>query len=241
MRLYAIGDLHLSFSDPENKTMDIFGGPWVNHFEKLKENWLKVVDPEDYVLLPGDFSWALKLEDAMPDFKWLSELPGKKIMIKGNHDLWWSSLKKMQVLGDSIIILQNSSFVTDRFAVAGSRGWICPEDPDFSESDDRKIYERELGRLRRSLESCAKEVAEKKAADPAYKLVVALHYPPSAFTNARSQFVDLIKEFGADSVVYGHLHGENGFKNGPEGVINGISYRLCSLDKLKCVPSLIVG
>ena len=131
MNIFAIGDLHLSFSVGPSKAMDMFGDAWVNHAERLKENWLKQITQDDIVLMPGDFSWAMKLEEALPDFEWLSKLPGKKIFVRGNHDLWWSSLKKMKILYPDITFIQNDSIVINNVAIFGSRGWIHPEDKDF--------------------------------------------------------------------------------------------------------------
>ena len=224
MNIYAIGDLHLSFSVGPGKAMDMFGDAWVNHTEKLKTNWLKLISPDDIVLLPGDFSWAMKLEEAMPDFEWINTLPGKKIFVRGNHDLWWGSLKKMKLLYPDITFIQNDSVVIGDIAIMGSRGWIGPDDSDFSEENDRPIYERERLRFDMSFETLK---------DKEYKkLICVTHFPPFGFT-------DLFKKYGVDYVVYGHLHGENAFLSGPEGIIDGISYKLCSFDKLKGVPQLI--
>lgn len=224
MNIFAIGDLHLSISVGPEKAMDMFGDAWKNHTEKLKTNWLKLITDEDVVILPGDFSWAMKLEEAMPDFEWLKNLPGKKIFIRGNHDLWWASLKKMQLLYPEITFIQNDSVIINGIAIMGSRGWIHPDDPDFSEDTDRSIYERERLRFQMSFDTLK---------DKDYKkLICATHFPPTGF-------IDLFKEFGVDNVVYGHLHGESAFPNGPEGIIDGIEYRLVSFDKLKGVPQLI--
>lgn len=224
MNVFAIGDLHLSFSVGPEKAMDMFGDAWVNHTEKLKKHWLDVVTDDDVVILPGDFSWAMKVEEAMPDFEWICQLPGKKVFVRGNHDLWWSSLKKMKSLYPNITFIQNDSVVINGVAIMGSRGWICPEDPDFKEETDRPIYERERLRFGMSFDTLK---------DKEYnKLICVSHFPPLGF-------MDLFKEYKADYVVYGHLHGENAFSNGPEGEIDGINYHLCSYDKLKGVPQLI--
>ena len=142
MRLYAIGDLHLSGS--QNKTMDKFGEKWHNHWQIIKENWISMIDEDDYVLIPGDISWALKLEDAADDIKDISSLPGRKILLRGNHDYWWSSYNKVKsLLSDDIFALQNNSFVIGDTAICGTRGWLCPNEKNFSKEDE-KIYNREL-------------------------------------------------------------------------------------------------
>jgi len=223
MNVFAIGDLHLSFSVGEAKSMDMFGDAWVNHTEKLKENWLRLVNPDDIVVLPGDFSWAMKLEEAKADFDWLSHLPGRKIFVRGNHDLWWSSLKKMQTLYPEVHFIQNDSIVVNGIAIAGSRGWINPDDLDFKESTDGPIYQRERLRFEMSLSSIEGEYS---------KLIFVSHFPPLGFT-------DILKKYNVDYAIYGHLHGEKAFANGPVGLIDGTEYFLCSLDKLKAVPQLI--
>lgn len=224
MNVFAIGDLHLSFSVGPQKSMDMFGDAWVNHTDKLKDNWNKVITNDDLVIMPGDFSWAMKLEEAKPDFDWISSLPGKKVFVRGNHDLWWSSLKKMKLLYPDITFIQNDSFVIGDIAIIGSRGWISPLDPDFKEETDRVIFERERLRLQMSFSSL--ENSNYK------KLICVMHFPPIGFQ-------DLLETYKVDYCVYGHLHGENAFANGPEGLINGVIYRLCSFDKLKGVPQLI--
>ena len=153
MSIYAIADLHLSFS--AEKPMDIYGGQWINHTEKVKNNWEAVITEEDTIIIPGDTSWALQFDDAVVDLKWISELPGKKVLIKGNHDLWWNSISKLNALFPNMVFLQNSFYEAEGYAICGSRGWICPGDDDFTPHDE-KIYKRELGRMRLSLESAAK-------------------------------------------------------------------------------------
>ena len=224
MNVYSIGDLHLSFSVGPDKSMDRFGGVWINHAQRLKDNWEKTVADDDLVIMPGDFSWALKLSEVGPDFDYLKTLPGKKLMVRGNHDLWWSSLKKMRERFPEVDFIQNDAKDYGSFAVIGSRGWISPDDPDFKEDTDRVIFERERIRLELSYQSLGGKQFE--------RLVCAVHFPPQAFS-------DLFKKFGVTHVVYGHLHGDNAFKTGPEGLIDGIEYRLVSLDKLNAQPQLL--
>lgn len=221
MTIYAIGDLHLSFS--KDKPMDIFGENWENHYKKIKESWLEHVTPSDIVLLTGDTSWALKLEQAKIDLKWIDELPGKKIIIKGNHDYWWSSLSKMNALYESISFIHNNYYAVNEIAICGSRGWICPNDGEFSEHD-MKIYSRELERVERSL---------KKAKQDGYKkIIVMLHYPPTNDKKEKSKFVELFEKYNVDTVLYGHLHTEASFDKSYQGKVNDVHYILTSCDYL---------
>ena len=211
----------------QDKSMDMFGGAWVNHAERLRDIWLRLVEPEDVVFIPGDISWALKLEEARADLAWLDALPGTKVLLRGNHDLWWSSMKKMRGLFETVKFIRNDCLEFEDYVLCGSRGWICPGEPDFSESADRKIYERELIRLRMSLEAasaCGKQI------------IAATHFPPMNRTRESSGFTELYKEFGVKKAVFGHLHGENAFLSAPEGETDGIEYRLVSLDRLKAAP-----
>ena len=226
--LFAIADLHLA-TDPSiaDKSMDMFGGAWVGHAARLRDIWLRLVEAEDVVLIPGDISWALKLEGAKADLAWLDALPGTKVLIRGNHDLWWSSMKKMRGLYESVLFIRNDSIEFENFVLCGSRGWICPGEPDFSEADDRKIYERELLRLEMSLTS---------AAACGKQIIAATHFPPMNRKAEPSGFTELYKRFGVKTAVYGHLHGVGAFLAAPEGCIDGIEYRLVSLDRLGAAP-----
>jgi len=227
MGIFVISDLHLSFSENVGKPMDIFGGEWVGHTEKLKYYWESSVKEEDTVIIAGDTSWALKMEDAIADLNWISELPGKKVFVKGNHDLWWSSLKKLNSLGGNMHFIQNDFYEAEGYAICGSRGWVCPGDADYS-SHDEKIYSRELLRLRMSL------TAAKKAGFS--KIIGAMHFPPTNDKLTESGFTDLFAEFQAAFVFYGHLHGADSFRRGVTGKIKGVEYKLVSLDYLKCKP-----
>ena len=225
--LFAIADLHLA-TDPSitDKSMDMFGGAWVGHAERLRSVWLRLVEPEDVVLIPGDISWALKLDEAKADLAWIDSLPGTKVLLRGNHDLWWSSMKKMRGLYESVLFIRNDCIEFDDCVLCGSRGWNCPGDPDFTESTDRKIYERELIRLEMSLKSasaCGKQI------------IAATHFPPMNKAAEASGFTDLYKAYGVKKAVYGHLHG-NAIQSAPEGIIDGIEYRLVSLDRLQAAP-----
>jgi len=230
--LYAIADLHLS-NDPAcgDKNMDVFGDAWKDHDKRLRDVWLRLIEPEDTVIVAGDISWALKFQDALADLEWIDRLPGTKLLLRGNHDLWWTSLKKMNGLYGSIRFIRNDSFELEDCVVCGTRGWTCPGEPDFSEETDRKIYEREILRLEMSLKS---------AAECGKQIVAAMHFPPMNRKHEPSGFTELFKAYGVKRVVYGHLHGANVFGNGPQGSVDGIEYSLVSVDKLKAVPLLII-
>ena len=231
MSIYAIADLHLSFDETVDKPMDIYGGVWVEHAENLKKNWEETISGEDTVLIPGDISWALKFSQAVVDLDWLHALPGKKILLKGNHDLWWGSIGKLNKLYDDVMFIQNNFYEAEGYAICGSRGWVCPGDDDFTEHDS-KIYLRELLRLEASLQAAK--------ASGAQKILGIMHFPPTNDKQQRSGFTMLFEKYGAEQVRYGHLHGEEGFRNGISGVLNSIEYKLVSLDYLKCMPLKIV-
>ncbi|HYE68580.1 MAG TPA: metallophosphoesterase [Anaerovoracaceae bacterium] len=237
MGIYAIADLHLSFS--VEKPMDIYGGEWINHTEKVKRNWEALISEKDTVIIPGDSSWALRFEDSLVDLKWISDLPGNKVFMKGNHDLWWNSATKLNALFENMFFLQNSSYEAEGYAICGSRGWICPGDDDFTRQDE-KIYLRELGRLRLSLEAAAKAGYGKKAEEYRGNILGALHFPPASGNIRHSGFTDLFEEYGVEKVVYGHLHGKDAYGNGLMGIRNNIEYILTSTDYLRCVPYKIL-
>jgi uncharacterized protein len=229
MSIYTISDLHLALSI--DKPMDVFGARWINYMEKLKTEWGKTVTNDDIVIIPGDISWATYLLQAYEDLNFIELLPGKKIISKGNHDYWWTTLNKLDKFllennFSTISFMHNNSFIYDNKILCGTRGWKCPGDDDFSMEDD-KIFKRECRRLEISLKS-----AEKILAD---SLIVALHYPPFNSRKEPSKLVELMAAFGVKTCIYGHLHGE-GFKNAIEGPINGIEFRLVSADYLNFKP-----
>lgn len=227
MKVHAIGDLHLEGS--RNKPMDLFGANWHRHFERVSAAWQERVGPEDLVLIPGDISWAMNLEEALPDLEAIHQLPGKKVILRGNHDYWWSSLAKLRrALPPSMQAIQNDSLIFEDFAVAGSRGWLCPGAAGFTPADER-IYQRELVRLDLSLKSAG----EKRP------IIAMLHYPPFNERREESCFEQLLLEHGVSVVVYGHLHGR-ACKNAFEGERNGIRYHLCSADHLDFAPKQIL-
>jgi predicted phosphohydrolase len=233
-RVFAISDLHLSFTS--EKPMGRFGANWDEHYLKIESAWRDSVEDDDFVFLTGDLSWGLKLAEATADLEWLRGLPGRKALIKGNHDLWWASVSKLRALFPDVIFLQNDSFVFEaecgRVALCGSRCWITPQEPSFKETEDRKIYARELIRLRLSLEDAKRKGAE--------YLIAGIHFAPSARADIGSGFVDILEEYGVNLVVYGHLHGREAFKKGIKGEREGIVYHLASADFLDFVPLRIL-
>jgi hypothetical protein len=232
MKVFAIADLHLSLDPIVNKPMDVFGIGWEMHHEKLKKNWLEIVGEEDIVVIPGDVSWGLRLNEAMTDLKWIDELPGTKVIFKGNHDLWWNGINKLNGLFNNIHFIQNRCYYIEKedLAICGTRGWISPYVEDF-DAHDEKIYNRELIRLKFSLDD-AKKIGAKN-------IMVALHYPPSNEKGERSKVTELIKEYDVKYLVYGHLHGVHVYPKGIKGNYDGIEYRLVSLDYLRAKPLLV--
>ena len=231
MNIFAIGDLHLSFDERIQKPMDIFGPSWVNHHEKVRKNWEDKVGEEDLVIIPGDVSWGLRADEAMADLRWIHRLPGRKVITKGNHDLWWTSVTRLNRLYDDMTFLQNHCYMTaEGIAVCGTRGWICPGTEGFDEHDE-KIYNRELLRLEFSLKEAEKAGAK--------MTIAALHYPPTNDKLQGSGFTRMLEDYNVQMCVYGHLHGKDAFKNGIKGVFNGIEYRLVSLDYVEGEPQLI--
>ena len=217
--IWAISDLHLP---ARQKPMDIFGPHWANHFERIRADWLDCVAENDIVLLPGDLSWAMHLEEAQEDLSRISELPGRKLLLRGNHDYWWSSIGRVRrLLPEGTYALQNDSMMLDDVLFAGSRGWTIPGDPD-GEGDDARIYRRERQRLEMSLKSA-------RAKSETAPLVVMMHYPPRG--ENMTGFSDLLEQYGAGDVVYGHLHGA-GLAGAIEGEINGVRYHQVSCDGL---------
>ena len=211
--------------------MDIFGPSWVNHHEKVRKNWEEKVGEEDLVIIPGDVSWGLRADEAMADLRWIHRLPGRKVITKGNHDLWWTSVTRLNRLYDDMTFLQNHCYMTaEGIAVCGTRGWICPGTEGFDEHDE-KIYNRELLRLEFSLKEAEKAGAK--------MTIAALHYPPTNDKLQGSGFTRMLEDFNVQMCVYGHLHGKDAFKNGIKGVFNGIEYRLVSLDYVEGEPQLI--
>ena len=225
MSIYAISDLHLAFD--VDKPMDRFGSQWDNHPQKIARHWCDTVGVEDTVLVCGDTSWAMRIPEAVRDLDYVHQLPGRKVLLRGNHDYWWSSLAKVKrALPESITPLHNNSLQVGTWQVAGSRGWMLPGAETTAE--DERIFHRELERLRLSLNSIT---------GPGPRLAM-LHYPPFALEMGASPVVEQRHEFAVEICVYGHLHAvEPGTY--PEGRIDGIEYRCVSVDLVDFTPQLL--
>ena len=227
MALYAMGDLHLCLGAP--KPMDVFGGAWVGYMEKLKQG-LSVITEKDTLVLMGDLSWALDLNSAVADFAWINEIPGRKIILKGNHDYWWSTQAKFTKFClengfSDLNLLNNNCYFYDDWAICGTRGWFFEE--ERSGVHDEKVFRRELIRLEASL----------KAAGDREKMVF-LHYPPRYKGYTCREILDLLKSYGVRRCFYGHLHGAS-HKLAMEGTWDGVEYRLLSADYLNFQPYIV--
>ncbi|MCE5219915.1 MAG: metallophosphoesterase [Clostridium sp.] len=229
MALYTISDLHLGFN--VEKPMDIFGDKWKNHSDKIKENWLSKITEEDMVLIAGDISWSLKEQDSKYDLDWINELPGKKIISKGNHDYWWGSIAKLNSMYENTKFLQNNFYVYEDYAICGTRGWICPNGDKYSAKDE-KIYSREQIRLRLSLDAAKNNGFE--------KIIVMLHYPPTNENCEESELTKIIKEYKVHKVIYGHLHGPALLGKLLNGYFDEVEYILTSADYLDFNPKRII-
>ena len=228
MALYAIGDLHLCLGAP--KPMDVFGGAWVGYMDKLRQG-IRVIGPEDTTVLMGDLSWALDLPSAKADFAWIQQIPGRKIILKGNHDYWWSTAAKFEKFCKEneftqMNLLNNNCYFYEDYAICGTRGWFFEEEK--SGTHDEKVFRRELMRLEASL----------KAAGEREKLVF-LHYPPRYKGYTCQEILDILEKYGVRQCFYGHLHGAS-HKLAMEGLWDGVYYRLLSADYLDFRPYLVI-
>lgn len=222
MSIFAISDLHLSLGEAD-KPMNIFGEIWENHTEKIKQNWIKQVKKDDLVLLPGDFSWSMYLQDTATDFAFLNELPGKKLLLKGNHDYWWSTVTRMRHYlkeqgFSNIDFIYNNSYEWEQTIITGTRGWNLIEQT----SEDEKIYARELERLKRSLQDGRNKYGQDKS------MVTCMHYPPIK-EGEISDFVRVMMEYRVTTCLYGHLHGPSQ-KFVIQGNHYGIDFKMVSCD-----------
>ena len=221
MRVFAIGDLHLPGGDM--KPMDVFGAHWENHFERICESWRSQVGGEDVVLIPGDISWAMQLGDALEDLERIAQLPGQILILRGNHDYWWSSLTQLRCsLPKNMHAVQNDAFDAGDVVFCGTRGWMIPG--QGASAQDEKIYNREALRLRMSLEAAKKMAGERP-------IVAMMHYPPLLPEHAKSgtAFTRLLSEYGVARCVYGHLHGQS-VQRGYRGQYEGVQYDLVSCE-----------
>ena len=225
MAIYTIGDLHLSFH--ENKPMSIFGENWEGHEEKIKKDWTKKVQENDLVVIPGDFSWSTYLKDTVQDFDYLNKLPGKKLLLKGNHDYWWTTVTSMRNFVqenyfENIDFLYNNSYEYENYIICGTRGWSSTED-----GEDKKLLKREALRLELSLQDGIKNYGKEK------EILVFMHYPPinnsNLIQNETNDFIRIMQKYNVKRCYYGHLH-SNSIQEAVEGKHFGIDFKLVSAD-----------
>lgn len=229
MKIYAISDLHLSFST--DKPMDIFGEKWENYEQKIKDNCNDVINDDDILLIGGDLSWAMKEEDAIKDFEFMSSIKGKKIVVRGNHDYWWKAISSVREMLEKhgIYALQNDSIKIDNVCVCGTRGWVVPERGKTLGEQDQKIYDRELIRLEMALKDAQTKMEEGD------RLICLIHFPPFNSSLDDNEFTMLLEKYGVNDVVYGHLHGKIKYSKTSLNK-NGVNYYLSSCDKIDFNP-----
>ena len=231
MALYAIGDFHLSFT--VNKPMDVFGEEWKDHVKKIEKNWKKKVRESDTIVITGDHSWGRNLEECKEDLEFIMKLPGRKILLRGNHDMFWDA-KKTERLNEQfegkLSFLQNNYFTYKEYALVGTKGYAY-EGKDSPEHF-QKLIDREAGRLRESFEKAKKDGYE--------KFLMFLHYPPTSIGEEESIFTKIAEEYNAEQVIYSHCHGQDRYQDSFIGEVNGICYHLVSGDYLKFKPMKIL-
>ena len=226
MKIFAISDLHLSSSG--EKPMDIFGEHWKNHDQQMADNWDSVVKPEDLVLIAGDICWANKFYQAKEDIEWISKRPGKKVLIRGNHDYWWrreSTHKMQQEMPQDIVLLQGTAIIENGIAITGTRGWRIEEQTKGKGSE--RVMKRELTYLENGLAAIPQDAVCK---------IAMLHYPPFEENLQHNEFSKILRKYNTDILVYGHIHGGDYL----EGNINGVKYYLTSADHLNFQPLAII-
>ncbi len=238
MAIYALADLHLSLSIPD-KSMEVFGSSWGDYILRVRENWENMVTALDTVLIPGDISWATYIDQAEEDFRFLSDLPGRKLLCRGNHDYWWTTIKKMEEFFaekgfTNIELVRTNVIEADGCLISGTRGWMIESKESIEGSDNKKIYERE--RLR--IKMCVDMLAE---ADPEHtkKRILMIHYPPVTANRGFTEYADMIAEGGVDICVYGHLHG-TAHRKAFEGDYNGTRFICAAADYVNFKPVRIV-
>lgn len=223
MSIYVIGDLHLSFNT--NKPMDVFGNNWSNYEEKIKNNWIENVKEDDLVVLTGDFSWSMYLEETKKDFEFINDLPGKKLLLKGNHDYWWSTVTSMRKFlkennFENIDFLYNNSYEFDNHILVGTRGWSLSD-----VSEDIRLNKREADRLKLSILDAINKYGEEK------EIIAFMHYPPITKNYMNTEYLRILKQYNIKKCYYGHLHA-NSIYEAVEGIVDGIDFKLISADAL---------
>lgn len=230
MSLYVIGDLHLCFCNP-SKTMSIFAG-WENYQERIKSNWLETVNDNDMVVLAGDISWGMTRKEAQPDFKFINELSGQKIILKGNHDYWWGTIKKIEDFlstegFDTIKILHNNHYAYGSYGICGTRGWVNMN----GETQDEKVLKREVQRLETSIKS---------AVSAGLEPLVFMHYPPIFATSFNYDILEILYRYNIKECYYGHVHGRSAHELAIKNTYDGINFHLISGDYIQFKPEKVV-
>jgi uncharacterized protein len=233
IRFWAIADTHLSFGKP--KDMARFGDRWVEHTESLAAAWKKQVRPDDVILLPGDVSWAQSMNKLWPDLEWLCSLPGRKVLVRGNHDHWWKDIYSVRKIVEPMgfYALEGDSIDLDGVLICGAMGHIAPDDPYYRADAKKDRYTRELKRLENALEHAT---AERKPGQP---LLLMMHYPPFTSDGKPTAYVDLITWYQPTICLYGHLHRQSEWEVARSGLHNGVHYELVASDYLGMMPRLI--
>jgi len=238
MSIYTIADLHLSIAHPE-KSMHVFGQRWDHYEEKIQRNWTALVDSSDTVIIPGDISWALTTSDALEDLLWIDALPGKKVLMKGNHDFWWSTVSKLTSFFEehgikSIEILNNNALVVENYIIAGSRGWFTDKSMQNTEEnvDYSKIINRETIRLKMSLDA-----AKRLNVDSVKEIIVFLHFPPVWNEFVCQPIIDLLAEYNIKRCYFGHIH--SSYSHSDSFEFNSIHFHMISADFLDFLPRIV--
>lgn len=240
MALYTIADLHLSTFDKTNKSMEVFGKSWADYMTRIENNWRHLIRNEDTVIIPGDISWALSLNEAESDFKFLDSLPGKKIIGKGNHDFWWCTMRKhgqfFERLGiKSISFLFNNAHETEDFIIAGTRGWY--NDESATNAPDNADFEKLTNREALRLETSLKDAIKLKEISPQKEIIVFMHFPPVWNERVSENLIEILKKYEIKKLYFGHIHGN--YTVAPSFVYDGIEMNIVSADYLKFVPKIV--
>ena len=245
MSIFVLSDLHLSLDSKTNKSMEVFGARWVDYIAKIEKNWNAVVGENDTVIVPGDVSWATRLEDSESDLGFLNSLNGKKLIGKGNHDFWWSTAKKMYAFFEekgfsTISILYNNAYIVEDRIICGTRGWFPDESRQITvgEVDHAKIVNRELTRLRLSLGAAKKLQNERKdETGEVLPITVFLHFPPVWGDFIMREFLDVFHEYGITECYFGHIH--SAYNQSGRFEFEGINFTLAASDFLNFHPIVI--
>ena len=233
MSLYVIGDIHLTFSDP-SKTMEVFPG-WENYQERIEKNWLETVKPEDTVVIAGDLSWGMSLQQAEPDFRFINGLPGRKLILKGNHDYWWVTKKKMETFFaengfDTLNIIHNNHYAYENYGICGTRGWVNGTDGS-RDVQDEKVLKREVQRLETSIKS---------AVEAGLEPLVFMHYPPIFASNFNYDILEILYRYNIKECYYGHIHGRSAHELCVKNTYDGVNFHLISGDYIHFMPEKVL-